>query len=65
MAEAHVRGGVPGLALLDAPGHGFGRLRTPRPMASRCRTDRRGLQVTDVATLLAEAGRPGCMRSTS
>jgi S-DNA-T family DNA segregation ATPase FtsK/SpoIIIE len=28
-AEAHVRAGHPGIALYDAPGHDFGRLRTP------------------------------------
>ncbi|HVL83210.1 MAG TPA: FtsK/SpoIIIE domain-containing protein, partial [Pseudonocardia sp.] len=28
-AEAHVRDGQPGVALYDAPGHPFGRLRTP------------------------------------
>jgi hypothetical protein len=28
-AEAHVRAGIPGVALVDAPGRTFGRLRTP------------------------------------
>lgn len=55
-AEAHVRDGQPGVALFDAPGHSFGRLRTPwmprlRQLLGRDRQRHEGGRMTEPSRL--------------